>query len=188
MVFVFGVSDSGVECDLDMVSPVMEWTTPDNLKKLQSFLSFANFCRWIIKVFLLTCSHCRYSYFSSRHQGKKGQKKSEKKKGAPKEWTWDSKEDEAVAALKAAQCYHIQTLLSHSWLRHFTSVLKSDKIGVLLNIFMNKATSTCFVNLIPIFTIFSIPVNIEIVHMSHHFGSQGNNVGGNLCVTIVTNL
>ena len=33
---------------------------------------------------------------------------------------------------------------------------------------MNKATSDCIVNVIPIFTIFSILINNDIVHVPHH--------------------
>ena len=66
--------------------------------------------------------------------------------------------------------------------------VKSGNIVVLLTIFMNKATYDLFVNLSPIFTIFSILVNNVIVHMSHHFGCHGYNFGGNLHVTIVTKL
>ena len=64
----------------------------------------------------------------------------------------------------------------------------SDKIAVLLKIFWNKATSNCFVNLSPIFTLFSILVNNNVVHITHHFGCNGNHFGGNLCVIIVTKL
>ena len=66
--------------------------------------------------------------------------------------------------------------------------VKSGKIVILLKIFLNKATSDCFINLSPIFTIFSIPVDNDTVYMSHHFGCHGNHFGWNLCVTIVTQL
>ena len=59
----------------------------------------------------------------------------------------------------------------------------SGKIGVLLKIFLNKASSDYFVNLSPVFTIFSILVNNDIVHMSHNFGCQGSHFVENLCVT-----
>ena len=68
-----------------------------------------------------------------------------------------------------------------------TGVLKSGK-GVLLKIFLNKATSEGFMNLSPIFTIFNILVNNDTVHMWHNFGCHGNHFGGILCVTIVTKL
>ena len=71
---------------------------------------------------------------------------------------------------------------------HMCVKVKSCKIVVLLKIFLNKATSDYFVNLSPIFTIFSILVNNGIVHMSHHFGCHGYHCGRNLCVTIVTKL
>ena len=66
--------------------------------------------------------------------------------------------------------------------------VKSGKIVPLLKIFLNIAASDCFVSLTPIFTIFSIQVQNDIVHMSHHFGCHGNLFGMNVCVTIVTKL
>ena len=66
--------------------------------------------------------------------------------------------------------------------------VKSGKIVVLLKIFLKKAISDCFINLSPIFTIFSILINNVIVDMSYDFGCHGNHFGGNLCVTIVTKL
>ena len=60
-----------------------------------------------------------------------------------------------------------------SW--HSYVKVKSGTITVLLKIVLNKGTSDgSFVNLNPIFTIFSILVNYDIVHMSHHFGCQRN--------------
>ena len=47
--------------------------------------------------------------------------------------------------------------------------VRSGKVGVLLKVFLNKATSDRFVNLSPIFTMFSIPVKIYLIHMSHRF-------------------
>ena len=52
--------------------------------------------------------------------------------------------------------------------------VKSGKIVVLLKIFLNKATFACFVNLSPIFLIFS---NNDIVHMSHQFGCHRHYFG-----------
>ena len=40
--------------------------------------------------------------------------------------------------------------------------VKSGKIVVLMKIFLNKATSYCFINLQPIFTIFSILVIVLV--------------------------
>ena len=51
-----------------------------------------------------------------------------------------------------------------------------------------QGSSDCFVNLSPIFTIFSFPVNNDTVQMSHHFGCHGNYFGRSLCVTIDTKL
>ena len=56
---------------------------------------------------------------------------------------------------------------------HRCVTVKSGKIILLQKIFPNKATSACFVNLSPIFTIFNILVNNDIVHRSHHFGCHG---------------
>ena len=60
---------------------------------------------------------------------------------------------------------------------------KSDQIVVLMKVFLNKGPSDCFVNLSPIFTIFTIVVNNDSVHLSHHFSCHGNRFGGNVCVT-----
>ena len=49
MTFVgFLVSKSGIGMDPAKVAAVMEWPTPRNLKEVQSFLGFANFCRKFI--------------------------------------------------------------------------------------------------------------------------------------------
>ena len=58
------------------------------------------------------------------------------------------------------------------------------KIAVLVKLLLNKATCYCsFVNLSPIFTILRIPMNNDIVDISHDFGCVGNHVGVILCVT-----
>ena len=52
------------------------------------------------------------------------------------------------------------------WVRiHRYVKVKSDKMGVLLKIFLNKSTSDCFHNLSPIFTIFRILFNNDIDHI-----------------------
>ena len=71
---------------------------------------------------------------------------------------------------------------------HMCVKVKSGIIVVLLKIFQNEATSDCFVNLSPILSLFSTQFNNDIVHMLHNFGCYGNHFGGNVCVTIVTNL
>ena len=56
---------------------------------------------------------------------------------------------------------------------------------------LNKETYDCsFANSSPIFTIFGICilVNSDIVDRSHDFGWHGNHFGGEICVTIVTNV
>ena len=64
--------------------------------------------------------------------------------------------------------------------------VKSGKILVLLKIILHKSTFDCFVNLSLVLNIFSIQVNNNIVHMSHHFGCHINHFGENLCVIIAT--
>ena len=59
--------------------------------------------------------------------------------------------------------------------------VKSGKIVVLLKIILNQSTSDCFVNLSRIFTIFSIHINNDTVHMLYNFGCHGNHFGRNLC-------
>ena len=67
---------------------------------------------------------------------------------------------------------------------HRYAKVTSGKIAILLKKILNKAaTSDCFFSLTPIIIIFSILVNNNIGHMSHHFGCCGNHFGGNLCVT-----
>ena len=61
--------------------------------------------------------------------------------------------------------------------RHQHYQNESGQIVVLLNIFLNKGTSDCVINLSPFFTIFSIPVNNDTVRMSHHFGCHGHHFG-----------
>ena len=64
--------------------------------------------------------------------------------------------------------------------------VKLGKIVILLKIFANiLATSDCFVNLCPIFPIFIILVNNDIVHMSHNLGCLGTHFGGNLCAIYI---
>ena len=79
--------------------------------------------------------------------------------------------------LESIYSYYLK-LLSISARHHRCVKVKSGKIVVLLKIFLNKATSDCFVNLSPIVTIFSIQVNNYIVHISHHFGCHGNHLVG----------
>ena len=56
-------------------------------------------------------------------------------------------------------------------------------------IFLNKTHYDCsFISLSPIFTIFSILVNNNIVNMSHDCGCHGNHFGSKLYVTIVTTI
>ena len=50
---------------------------------------------------------------------------------------------------------------------HMYVKVKSGKIAMLLTIFLNKATSDCFVNLGPMLTIFRIPVNNDIVYVTY---------------------
>ena len=45
-----------------------------------------------------------------------------------------------------------------------------------------------FSNLSPMFTIFGIPVNNDIVVRSHDFGCHGTHFGMKICVTIVTKM
>ena len=57
-----------------------------------------------------------------------------------------------------------------------------------MKIVLNKATSDCtFVNLSPIFTIFHILANNDIVDISHDLSCHGNLLAGNY-VTIVTKI
>ena len=83
---------------------------------------------------------------------------------------------------------YIHTLWGHYWqeLTHVSSLLASCYSRIF--IYMNKATSDCFVNLSPIFTIFSILVNNDIICMLIHFGGRGHHFWRTLCVTIVTKL
>ena len=53
--------------------------------------------------------------------------------------------------------------------------VKSGKIAILQNIFLNKATSDCLVNLSRLFTILSI-LNNNIVDMSYNFLCHGNHL------------
>ena len=54
---------------------------------------------------------------------------------------------------------------------------------------LNKAIYNCsFANLSPIFILFGILVNKDIVDRSHDFGCSGNHFGRKVCVTIVTKM
>ena len=54
---------------------------------------------------------------------------------------------------------------------------------------LNKATYHCsFANSSPVFTIFGILVNNDIVDWSHDFGCHGTHFGGGKYVTIVTKM
>ncbi len=90
------VSADGVECDREMLAPVKDWPTPQNVKQLQSFLGFANFYRRFMKGFaniadpltgLLGCK--------PRKKVKKGEK-------LTKEWHWGPEQDAAFQRLKEA--------------------------------------------------------------------------------------
>ena len=60
---------------------------------------------------------------------------------------------------------------------------------LLQKILLNKAIYNCrFANLSPIFTIFGILVNNDIVDRSHDFGCHENHFGGKICVTIVNDI
>ena len=72
---------------------------------------------------------------------------------------------------------------------HMCVKAKSGQIVVILKVLgLNKGTSDYFVNLTPILTILSIPVDNDNVHTLYHFGCHGNYFGGNVCVTIDTKL
>ena len=59
----------------------------------------------------------------------------------------------------------------------------------LQKIWLNKAIYNCrFANLCPIFTIFGILVNNDIIGRSNDFGCHGNHFGGKICVTIITKM
>ena len=88
------VSEKGVECDEEMISPVKHWKPPGNVKELQTFLGFANFYRRFIKgsaniaqplTSLLGCNN-----------------KKNKCKGNEKPWIWSSNEQAAFDCLREA--------------------------------------------------------------------------------------
>ena len=105
------------------------------------------------------------------------------------EVAWPLDEDESFCKTVGSllvwytNCAFIQVTCVHRY-----GKVKLGKIVLLLKIFLNKATSDCFVNLSPIFTIFNIMVNDDVVHISHHFGCHENYFGMNLCVSMVNKL
>ena len=59
-------------------------------------------------------------------------------------------------------------------------------LPVLQKMLLNKATYDCsFANSSPIFIIFGILINNDIVDRSHDCGCHGNHFGGKICVTII---
>ena len=70
----------------------------------------------------------------------------------------------------------------------YTGMFKAT-LPFLQKMLLNKATCDCsFANSSPIFVIFGIVVNNDIVDRSHDFGCHGNHFGGKICFTIVTKM
>ncbi len=81
--------------DPDKIKVVQEWSTPQNVQELQSFLGFAGFYRRFVKDFAKV-AHPLHTLT----RGNCGSKQHRKKQGSGSSWFWDAEHQDAFDKIK----------------------------------------------------------------------------------------
>ena len=92
------MSHEGVCCDPEMLAPVREWKSPENVKELQRFLGFANFFRRFIKGFASIAKPLTDLLGNTTKKGK-GRNSTTVE---IKPWVWEQAQEAAFERLKEA--------------------------------------------------------------------------------------
>jgi len=90
------VSQEGIRCDPEMLSPIKDWEPPKNVKELQKFLGFANFYRRFVEGFAKTAQPL------TELLGGSTQKRGTKPAKVAKPWMWGMEQQTAFERLREA--------------------------------------------------------------------------------------